>query len=152
MNTSCNNKIEEPRRVLAAHAVLVERRNVEERRRAANGVVLALVGKLVGARDYVPGPTTPRVACAERCGALVERSGLQQLEAGAGLLVEIVRVLRTIAQGKLACARVHGRMKARRNSCSIAQVTVHERVRAQGLDEIDVGHQLRFGLGGRLEV
>src|SRR5512145_2074661 len=98
MNTSCDNKIEEPRRVPAAHAVLVERRDVEKRRGAADRVVLALVGEPVGARDHVTGPAAPGVACAERRGALVKGGALQQeLDPDAGLCVEVVRVLRTIA-------------------------------------------------------
>ncbi len=95
---SRHHQIEEAGGVLAAHAVLAERRDVEQRRRAADRMVFALVRELVGARHHVARPAPPGMARAERGGTLVEGSGLQQkLDPRAGLCVEVVRVLRAIA-------------------------------------------------------
>ena len=68
-----DDAIEQARRVAPADAVLVERRDVEQRRRAADRVVLALVRELVRARDDVARPAPPRMAHAQRGGARVKR-------------------------------------------------------------------------------
>src|SRR5207237_475635 len=74
-----DDEIEKTRRVGAVHEVFVQRRDIEEPRRGADHVVFALVAELVGARDEMAGPAPPRMAHAERGGALVKRSGLQHL-------------------------------------------------------------------------
>ena len=72
-----DDEVEEPRGIAAPHQVLVERRDVKQRRCRADHVVFALVRQLVGAGDDVACPTPPGMARAERRGALVERRGLQ---------------------------------------------------------------------------
>ena len=68
-----DDAVKEPLGIRAHDQVLVERRHVEQRRRAADSVVLAVVGELVRAGDHVPRPPAPRLALAQRGGARVER-------------------------------------------------------------------------------
>ena len=51
-----DDAIDELHRVLAAHAILEQRRDVDERRRVADRVVLVLVMRLVRAHGVVAGP------------------------------------------------------------------------------------------------
>ena len=55
-----HDAIEQPHRVRAADVVLVQRRDVEQRRRAPDRVVLAIVDELVRAGDDVARPAPPR--------------------------------------------------------------------------------------------
>ena len=62
--------------------VLVERRDVEQRRGVADGGVLAVGMRLVRARDLIARPPTPRLGANERGGAGVEWSRLERLSDG----------------------------------------------------------------------
>src|SRR6185503_2538325 len=75
-----DDAVQEPRGVAAGDAVLVQGRDVEQRRRVADRVVFPLVRELVGTGDDVPGPAAPGVARAQRRRARVERCGLQHIE------------------------------------------------------------------------
>src|SRR5207302_1754972 len=55
-----DDAIEQPGRVAARDPVLVEWGDVEQRRRAADRVILAVVRQLVGAGDDEPRPAAPR--------------------------------------------------------------------------------------------
>ncbi len=72
-----HDPVQQADRVAPADEVFVERRDVEQRRGAADGVVLAVVQQLVGARHNVARPAAPGLAVAEGCGPCVERRDLQ---------------------------------------------------------------------------
>ena len=78
-------------RVLAGDQVLVERRDVDERRGVADGVVLVLVMHLIDADRVVARPFAVVQALAERecslvkCGSDGQESGLEQFDVEAGL-------------------------------------------------------------------
>ena len=78
-------------RILAGDQVLVERRDVDERRGVADGVVLVLVMHLIDADRVVARPFAVVQALAERECSLVKRgsdgqgSGLEQFDVEAGL-------------------------------------------------------------------
>ncbi len=64
-DVACHHAIDQPRGVAAADAVLEQRRDVDQRGRVADGVVLALVVDLVAGDGEVAGPVAPAHALAE---------------------------------------------------------------------------------------
>ena len=69
--------IEQPRGVTAGDQVLVQRRDIEQRRGIPNRVVFAIVRELVGARDDVPGPAPPGLTFGQWTGAGMKRRGAE---------------------------------------------------------------------------
>ncbi len=67
-----DHAVEEPRRVRPRDPVLVERRDVDQRGRAADRRVLAVGMRIVGAGHLVAGPAAPRLRADERRGARME--------------------------------------------------------------------------------
>ena len=68
-----HHAIDQPGGIATAHDVLEKGRDVDERRRIADGVVLVLVMCLEGAYRVVPSPITVVQALSQRERALVER-------------------------------------------------------------------------------
>src|ERR1041385_8512243 len=72
-----HHPVEEARRIGTRDEVLAEGGDVDQRGRASDGGIFALVLQLVSARDTVPRPAPPRVALDEGSGAGMERGGLE---------------------------------------------------------------------------
>jgi hypothetical protein len=68
-----NQPIDEARGIRASDEVFEQRRDVDQRRRVADGVVLVLVMPFIRAHGVVPGPLAVVQALAERKRALMNR-------------------------------------------------------------------------------
>jgi hypothetical protein len=72
-----DDAVQQPRRIGAGDPVLVQRRNVDERRGVADRRVLALVRELVAACGGVAGPAAPGLPLDQLCRARVKGRGLE---------------------------------------------------------------------------
>ena len=68
-----DHAVDEPRRVRAGDEILVERRDIDERGRLADGVVLDLVGVVIRAGGEIARPFPPLLLAVERRRARIER-------------------------------------------------------------------------------
>src|SRR5207247_342950 len=79
-----DHAVDEPGGIGAGDEVLVEGRDVDERDRLPDRVVLDLVGVVVRARSEVARPFAPLQLAVERCGAGMERSSDGHVGRGCG--------------------------------------------------------------------
>ncbi len=106
-----DDPIDEPRGVAPVDPVFVERRDVDERRRVADGVVLVLVMPLVRADGVVAGPLAVVEALAQRERALVDGGSYGHSTGGVRLQPDQKRSwvrIRPVLLIDLICSRTAG--------------------------------------------
>ncbi len=96
------DSVEEPHGVTTANLILKKRRNVEQRRRVPDGVILSLVGELVRASRDITSPPAPVVSLAKWGCSGMEGGGPEHANPTEGWFGERIErdLIRDVARGQ----------------------------------------------------